>query len=104
MMRWSSVLPSSENKHNSTPVAWAEKSAKFTPWPSQYAPKGYGLPSCTEYCFVSVIVWIGLARTAKRPPFRFSAYTHGGNREIAVFSRQIHRRAGTWNTFRGFVP
>jgi hypothetical protein len=29
-------------------VAWAEKTAKFVPWPSQVAPSGKGLPSLTR--------------------------------------------------------
>src|SRR5262252_5627560 len=34
----------------STPVAWAENRAKFTPAPSQVAPRGYGCPDprCIE--------------------------------------------------------
>src|SRR6185436_20515776 len=33
--------------HSSTLVACDEKSAKFTPFPSQVAPRGYGRPSLT---------------------------------------------------------
>src|SRR5262245_48906235 len=43
-MRSVSRLPSLSNKHNSTFVAFAEKSAKFVPRPSQVAPSGCGEP------------------------------------------------------------
>src|SRR5438093_10360767 len=35
------------NRHNSTRVACAEKSAKLTPTPVQVAPRGYGSPGHT---------------------------------------------------------
>src|SRR5919201_876212 len=40
--RVSSAL--SSNRQSSTPVAFSEKRAKFTPEPSQIAPSGYGRP------------------------------------------------------------
>jgi hypothetical protein len=41
-------LPSLSNKQTSILVAWAEKTAKFAPVPSQVAPSGNGLPSLTR--------------------------------------------------------
>src|SRR5688572_24365854 len=44
-MRLVSDLPAPSKRQTSTLVAWAEKSAKLTPFPSQLAPRGYGKPS-----------------------------------------------------------
>src|SRR3954467_604183 len=44
-MRSISCCPSLSNRHSSTRVACAEKSAKFTPRPSHVAPSGKGWPS-----------------------------------------------------------
>src|SRR5215510_2499996 len=48
---WSRMTSSSpsdpSNRHTSTPVAFSEKRAKFTPGPSQVAPWGYGCPDHT---------------------------------------------------------
>src|SRR4051812_4645997 len=44
-MRSISVSPVMSNRQSSTLVAWAEKSAKLTPRPSQVAPSGFGRPS-----------------------------------------------------------
>src|SRR5579885_2291842 len=47
-MRVDSCSESGEsNRHNSTPVAFSEKSAKLTPAPSHVAPSGYGCPGQT---------------------------------------------------------
>src|ERR1041385_5129006 len=46
-MRCVSVLPEASNRQTSTLAAREEKSAKFTPFPSQVAPRGYGRPSLT---------------------------------------------------------
>src|SRR5688572_18536977 len=46
-MRLVSVLPPASKRQTSTLVALAEKSAKLTPFPSQWAPRGYGEPSVT---------------------------------------------------------
>src|SRR5512132_815491 len=46
-MRSVSRLPSRSNRHSSTLVAFAEKSAKFVPRPSQVAPSGLGDPAET---------------------------------------------------------
>src|SRR5262245_44428776 len=45
LVSWFRFSPS--NKQSSTPVAFSENSAKFTPDPSQVAPSGYGLPGHT---------------------------------------------------------
>src|ERR671938_590445 len=37
-----------ENRQSSTPVAFSENMAKFTPSPSQVAPSGYGWPGQTR--------------------------------------------------------
>src|SRR5262245_45107248 len=47
VMRSISRLPSRSNRHSSTLVALAEKSAKFVPRPSQVAPSGLGDPAET---------------------------------------------------------
>src|SRR5262245_44700416 len=44
-MRSVSRLPSRSNRHSSTLVAFAEKTAKFVPRPSQVAPSGFGDPA-----------------------------------------------------------
>src|SRR5438874_13834600 len=47
-IRCDSLVASAEsNRHSSTLVPCSEKSAKFTPSPSQVAPSGYGLPGQT---------------------------------------------------------
>src|SRR5687768_12984197 len=46
-MRLVSLFPPASKRQTSTLVALAEKSAKLTPFPSQWAPRGYGEPSVT---------------------------------------------------------
>ena len=46
--RVSSVASGESNRHSSTLVACAEKSAKLTPTPFQVAPSGYGSPGQTR--------------------------------------------------------
>src|ERR1051326_6955236 len=58
-MRSSSRLPSMSNRQSSTLPAWAEKSAKLTPTPSQVAPSGNECPSRTRG---GLLIWNG--RTA----------------------------------------
>src|SRR5829696_9240922 len=44
-MRSVSRRPDGSKRQRSTAVAWAENRAKFTPFPSQVAPRGRGAPS-----------------------------------------------------------
>src|SRR5574337_1241743 len=54
-IRSRSTLPSGPLKrHSSTLVACSEKREKFTPAPSQVAPKGYGLPGMIFMLLASV--------------------------------------------------
>jgi hypothetical protein len=50
-MRVSPFAFGSSNRQSSTRVAFSEKSEKFTPAPSQFAPSGYGFPGQ---------IWVGL--------------------------------------------
>src|SRR6185295_671232 len=47
-MRSSSRRPWLSNRHSSTFSAWAEKSAKFVPLPSQQAPRREELPAVSR--------------------------------------------------------
>src|SRR5438874_5414025 len=67
-MRWDSLTSAADaNKHNSTLAACSENRAKFTPAPSQMAPRGYGRPGQTRMveasvswmCPVSQRLWYG---------------------------------------------
>src|SRR5690606_24441235 len=57
-MRSSSRLPWLSNRQSSTLVACAENSAKFTPSPSQVAPRGKGWPSAIRERCWAVRPWL----------------------------------------------
>src|SRR4028119_666645 len=66
----SRASPGPSNRHRSTPVAFSENSAKFTPLPSQVAPSGTG--------------WAG----PTRPPAREEARVAAGR--VLGEQREVH--------------
>src|SRR4051795_13056094 len=61
----SAGLSGVSNRHSSTCSATSEKTATFTPRPSQVAPSGYGDPRCTR---IAVLTFLGAVGCHERRP------------------------------------
>ena len=111
------ALPRSSNKHNSTRSAFSEKIATLTPFPSQVAPRGCGLPGHTrvpnsvvplnilsECCIAGVVVSFLLTEelsTITRSPHLADLRPLRGKNQSC--KRRQSQRQRVWSALEGWL-
>src|SRR5512143_1090564 len=80
------------NRQSSTAVALSEKMAKFTPWPSHVAPRGYGWPGHTRIAFVD----LGLKGSAPVPRARRWNVRAAYSEVVEAATSILGRRVRAW--------